>query len=99
VAEVLPWEMVDKSTGPLQTQFGPVFGDEAVQTGHPILEEATIRRLQLAHSSISPRHDIALTSGFGGFQAEAGGKGHESTSRAVHRRFVLPAAIAGVRCR
>ncbi len=91
--------MVDKSTGPLQTHFGSVFGDEIVQTGHRILEEATIYRLLLAPSSISPQRDTAFTSGFGVFQAEAGGKGHESTSRAVHRRFVLPAAIAGVRCR
>jgi hypothetical protein len=30
---VLRLDMVDKSTSPLQTQFGPVFGDEAVQTG------------------------------------------------------------------
>jgi hypothetical protein len=26
--------MVDKSTSPLQTHLRPVFGDEAVQTGH-----------------------------------------------------------------
>jgi hypothetical protein len=38
-------------------------------------------------------------SGFDATQAEASGKGHESTSRAVHRRWVLPAAMAGVRCR
>jgi hypothetical protein len=31
-------------------------------------------------------------------QAGTGGKGQESTSRAVHRRLVLPAAMAGVRC-
>ena len=30
---VLPWDMVDKSTSPLQPHFGPVFGDEAVQRG------------------------------------------------------------------
>ena len=30
---VLRLDMVDKSTGPLQTHFGPVFSDEAVQTG------------------------------------------------------------------
>jgi hypothetical protein len=33
VERVLRLEMVDKSTSPLQTHFGPVFGDEAVQTG------------------------------------------------------------------
>jgi len=30
---VLPLEMVDKSTSPLQIHFGPVFCGEAVQTG------------------------------------------------------------------
>jgi hypothetical protein len=35
---VLPLKMVDNSTSSLQTQFGPVFGDEAVQTGHLILK-------------------------------------------------------------
>ena len=36
---------------------------------------------------------------FDASQVESGGKGQASTSRAVHRRVVLPAAIAGVRCR
>jgi hypothetical protein len=27
---VQPWDMVDKSTDPFQTHFGPVFGEEAV---------------------------------------------------------------------
>ena len=43
--------------------------------------------------------ELANASGFGGAQAETFSKGHESTSSAVHRRVVLPAAIAGVRCR
>jgi hypothetical protein len=30
--KVLSFDMVDKSTSPLQTHFGPVFCDEAVQT-------------------------------------------------------------------
>src|SRR6266566_6244980 len=30
---VLPFDMVDKSTRPFQTHFGPVFGEEAVQRG------------------------------------------------------------------
>jgi hypothetical protein len=30
---VLPLDMVDKSTSPLQPAFGQVFGDEAVQSG------------------------------------------------------------------
>ena len=31
--EVLPLDIMDKSTGPFQTHFGPVFGDEVVQRG------------------------------------------------------------------
>src|SRR5215469_11275359 len=31
VQVVLPWDMVENSISPLQTHFGPVFGDEAVQ--------------------------------------------------------------------
>ena len=42
---------------------------------------------------------IQLPSSFEASQVESGGKGHESTSHAVHRRFVLPAAMAGVRWR
>lgn len=30
---VLPWNMVDKSPSPLQTDFEAVFGEETVQTG------------------------------------------------------------------
>jgi hypothetical protein len=40
---VLPWDMVDKSTSPLQTQFGPVFRDEAVQRDLPFPEPDSIR--------------------------------------------------------
>jgi hypothetical protein len=58
-----------------------------------------IQRLLLAFSFTSPRDDTAPTTGFEASQAETGGKGHKSTSRVVHRRWVLPAAIAGVRCR
>ena len=46
-----------------------------------------------------PHNMRQLPSGFEASQAESGGKEQESTSRAVHRRLVLPAAIAGVRCR
>jgi hypothetical protein len=45
------------------------------------------------------RHDTATAPGFPGSQAETGGNGQESTSRAVQRRVVLLAAIAGVHCR
>ncbi len=58
-----------------------------------------IRVLLRAPSPTSPTHDTATALDFHGSQAETGGKGYESTSPAVHRRWVLPAAIAGVRCR
>jgi hypothetical protein len=35
---VLRLDIVDKSTSPLQTHLGPVFGDEAVQRGLLFLE-------------------------------------------------------------
>src|SRR2546421_7326485 len=47
----------------------------------------------------SPRDRRQHPSGLSGAQAQTGGRGHESSSLAVHRRLVLPAAIAGVRCR
>jgi hypothetical protein len=81
-----PWEMVDNSTSPLQTQFGPVFGDEAVQSSLLFQRRDPIRFLLLAPSSTSPRQNTSLISGFGASQAEIGGNGQESTSRAVHRR-------------
>jgi len=96
---VLPLDMVDKSIHPFQTHFGLVFCHEAVQTSLLFPERGSIGVLLLADSPISPQHGAALTSGFGASQAETGGKGQESTSRAVHRRLVLLAAIAGVRCR
>jgi hypothetical protein len=96
---VLPLDMVDKSISPFQTHFGPVFCHEAVQTSLLFSERGSIGVLLLADSPISPQHGAAPTSGFGASQAKTGGKGQESTSRAVHRRVVLPAAIAGVRCR
>src|SRR5947209_7096907 len=91
--------MVDNSTGPLQTHFGLVFCYEAIQTGHLFVESSSIGVLLLAHLPISPRHGTASTSGCDAAQAETFGKGQASTSRAVHRRWVLPAAMAGVRCR
>jgi len=90
--------MVENSTSPLQTYFGPVFCHEAVQIGLLFPERGFLRVLLLAHSPIFPRHDTAPISGFGASQAEIGGNGQVSTSRAVHRRVVLPAAMAGVRC-
>ena len=52
------------------------------------------------HLPQTPRDMILLPPpGFDASQAEFGNNGQESTSRAVHRRWVLPAAMAGVRCR
>ena len=96
---VLPLDMVENSTSPLQTHLRPDSGDEAVQTDHLILEGGSIRALLRVSSPISLRHDTAPTSGFHASQAETDGKGYGSTSRVVQRRLVLPAAIAGVRCR
>ncbi len=70
-----------------------------VRTGLLFPERGSIRVLLLALSATSPRHDTAPPSGFDAFQAQTFGNGQESTSRAVHRRLVLPAAMAGVRCR
>src|SRR2546430_12653958 len=91
---VLRLDMVEKSTSPLQTRFGPVFGDEAVQRGLLFPERGSIRALLRVPSPFS-RDMIQHPSGCDASQAKIGGKGHESTSRAVHRRVVLPAAIAG----
>jgi hypothetical protein len=96
---VLPKDMVENSTSPFQTHFGPVFRDEAVQRDLLFPEPGSIRVFLRALSPISPRYVTAPTSDFLASQAETGGKGHESTSRAVQTRVVLPAAIAGVRCR
>ena len=96
---VQPLEMVDNSTSPLQTHFEPDFCDVAVQAGHLFPERGSVRVLLLAAPLISPRHATATPSDFGASQAETGGNGQESTSRAVHCRLVLPAAIAGVRSR
>ena len=87
--QVLRLEMVDKSTSLLQTHFGRFFVHEAVQTGSLFQERGSLRVLLRAHSPTSPRYSTAPTFG----------KGQESTSHAVHRRWVQPAAIAGVRWR
>lgn len=84
---------------PLQILIGLVFSSVSSpdKLSHPGVRP--IRLLLLALSPTSSRHDTPTTSRFGGSQAETGGNGYESTSRAVHRRCVLPAAMAGVRCR
>ncbi len=95
---VLPNDMVDKSISPFQTPFGLVFGVEGVQTGLLFLELGSLRMLLRAPSPLCPKHETAPSSGLDASQAHPFGKGHESTSPVVHRRFVFPAAIAGVRC-
>jgi hypothetical protein len=52
--KVLPWNMVDNSSSPLQTHFGSVFRDEAVQRGLLFLEPGSIRVFLRAPSPISP---------------------------------------------
>jgi hypothetical protein len=95
---VLPLDMVDKSISPLQTYFGPVFGNEAVQPGCFFQSEAPgefcCEYLHLSPGDLILHPPLASAS-----QTESGDKGQVSTSRAVHRRVVLPAAMAGVRCR
>ena len=80
-------------------EWGPVFGDEAVQCGHLFPEQGCIRMLLRAPTPNTPRSYTPPQSGFGVSQAEIGINGQESTSRVVHRRWVLPAARASVRCR
>jgi hypothetical protein len=96
---VLPLNMVDNSTSPFERISGWVFRHWMVRTGHLFPKRGSIRVLLLAPSPTPSRHDTLPTSGWHGSQAETGGKGQVSTSRAVHRRWVLPAAMAGVRCR
>jgi len=96
---VLPWDMVDKSTSPFERIPGWFFYHWTVQTGFLFAEPSSIQLLLRPSSPLSPRQTTSLISGFGASQAETGGNGHKSTSRAVHRLFVLPAAMAGVHCR
>lgn len=96
---VLLWDMVDNSNSLCNPPLGWFFRHGAVQTGHLFPKRDPIQHLVLAHSPPTARHDTSPASGLRGAQAETGGNGHESTSHVVHRRFVLPAAIAGVRCR
>ena len=96
---VLPKDMVDNSLSPFQTPFGLVFGVEGVQTGLLFLELGSLRMLLRAPSSLCSKHETAPPSGLDASQAHPFGKGHASTSPVVHRRFVFPAAIAGLRWR
>jgi hypothetical protein len=83
---------------PLQAHLGPVSvilrSREAFSSRSEVYPSSSV-----GISAISPRHEAASTSGFETPQAETFGNGQESTSHAVHRRWVLPAAIAGVRWR
>src|SRR5437764_7324794 len=51
--------MVDKSTNPLQTHFGPVFGAEEVQTRLPFSDWGGLRALLRVSSPIASQHDTA----------------------------------------
>jgi hypothetical protein len=67
--------MVDKSTRPFQTHFGPVFGDEAVQRGLLFPWRGSIRVLLWVLSPLSPRHDPVLVTGFGALKRKAKARG------------------------
>jgi hypothetical protein len=95
----LPLDVVDNSISHCERILGWFVHHWAVQTSLLFSERGSIRVLLRAASPSSSRHDTPTASGSGGSQTETDGKGHESTSRAVHRRFVLLAAMAGVRCR
>jgi hypothetical protein len=57
VVPVLPLDMVDKSTGPFRSRFGPVFGDEAIRT-RPALPSVRLPPSSSAGTSpISPPYD------------------------------------------
>src|SRR5215469_4833296 len=60
---------------PFTSPLRAFFCHEAVQTGLLFPERGSIRVLLLAPSPISPWHDLATTSGFGGSQADIGSKG------------------------
>jgi hypothetical protein len=97
--QALPWDMVDNWISLCNPFSGSFLHHGTVQAGHLLLQEGFIHRLLLARSSTSLREATATASDLRVSQAGTCGKGNESTSRAVHRRLVLPAAIAGVRCR
>jgi hypothetical protein len=96
---VLPLDMVDNLISLCKSLSRSYFHQYAVQAGYLLLKEGPFRRLLHAFSSTFPRDAPAPAFCLRGPQAETDGKGQESTSRAVHRRLVLPAAMAGVRCR
>src|SRR5215467_390747 len=97
--EVFPLEMVDNSNNLCKPPLWLVISSvgSSIRLFHP--EVRPIRHPLLALSPLSPHHAPAPASTLSGSQAETFGKGQESTSFAVHRRVVFPAAIAGVRCR
>jgi hypothetical protein len=92
---VLTLEMVDNSSSLRNSLSRSFFHQYAIQAGRLLLKEGSIRQLLHALSSASPRDDTAPITGLRGSQAQTFGKGHESTSLAVHRRVVLTAAMAG----
>lgn len=85
--------------GTTQCAYEPhLYYTKQVQTGLLFLELGSLRMLLRAPSPLCPKHETAPPLGLDASQAHPFGKGHESTSPVVHRRFVFPAAIAGVRC-
>ncbi len=109
---VLPWDMVDKSTSPGKRISDSFFSHATGQIGCFILWAFAplpcFHLHQTAHCHFA-RHlagddDVKSYTSSGFIHPQivhhgTGGRGWHSTSRPVHRRLVLPAAMAGVRWR
>ena len=97
---VLPLLMVDNSTSPLRTHFELVFssfdctGGYFIPLAHTPVPAFTFTKLPSAIS----RHIFSLFS-CSQVKHGTGGRGEQRTSLAVHRRLILPAAMAGIRYR
>src|SRR5215469_3646024 len=97
---VLPSDMVEKSTNPCKLIFGLFFLSFDCPTW--LLRLLTLHLHLLPSSSRRPRswHGTpSLNNGSQTVEHGSGDRREHSTSLAVHRRFVFPAAIAGVRWR
>src|SRR6266699_1857764 len=96
---VLPLNIVDNWSSPFGRISGRFFSslDGPERPSHPAMRPHP--PFAAGTFTVFLWHDAPPTSGLRGAQADFDGTGQESTSRVVHRRLVLPAAIAGVRCR
>jgi hypothetical protein len=97
---VLLWDMVENSINPLQTHVGLIFSSFECRRGYIILRSTLLDLFSpspslclLFHRASSHFLDAHMRT------QSTGDKGWHRTSCAVHRRVVLPATMAGVRCR